>query len=221
MNQSAPVINETKKPSVNGTLFLSVMLTLFAYLVVSSSIVVGLTQVPFEDVPVIGSILGWTVSILGGLATVYFAGPIISGLMPLVAGLLQDRMASAIECKHYPNLPTGNKLNFWTEIRHDIGFTLYSLLWNILLLIISLIPFGIIYVIHKNAKLLGREFFESVGGRHIGKPAAKILVDNNRGAVYRNGLIIATLTYIPLVNLFVPFYATKLMVHLFQKIKNN
>ena len=62
---------------------------------------------------------------------------------------------------------------------------------------------------------LGREFFESAAGYHLGKPQARLLISRNRPAVYGGGLVITIMTLMPFINLMVPILAIVWMVHVY------
>ena len=72
-----------------------------------------------------------------------------------------------------------------------------------------------------NSYLIGREFFESAAGYHIGKVKAKNLGCQNRKVVYTGGFIITIMTLVPLLNLFVPIIAVVWMVHIYHGLNNN
>jgi CysZ protein len=70
-----------------------------------------------------------------------------------------------------------------------------------------------------NAYLLGREFFESAAGYHLGKPQAKVLGTQHKWVIYSGGLVICLLALIPIINLFVPIIAVVWMTHVYHSIK--
>jgi uncharacterized protein involved in cysteine biosynthesis len=70
-----------------------------------------------------------------------------------------------------------------------------------------------------NGWLLGREYFELVALRHVGRQQAAVLRRRFRGRITLAGTVLALLTMIPLVNLIAPLFGTAVMVHLFRQIR--
>ena len=85
------------------------------------------------------------------------------------------------------------------------------------LLVVPFYFFGICFALYilLNIYLLGREFFESAAGYHLGKPLARELGRKHKKMVYGSGFVITMLTLIPGVNLFAPIIAVVWMVHLY------
>ena len=105
--------------------------------------------------------------------------------------------------------------HFWPDVVHDIRFTLKAVGLNLLILPFYLIGIGFVLSVLLNSYLLGREFFESAAGYHLGKPQAREIGRGHRMRIYSSGLVLTLLTLIPLVNLFVPIIAVVWMVHVF------
>jgi CysZ protein len=69
-----------------------------------------------------------------------------------------------------------------------------------------------------NSYLLGREFFESAAGYHIGKAEAKKFRQQHRKIVYGGGFAITIMTLLPVLNMFVPLLAIVWMVHVYHAV---
>ncbi len=157
------------------------------------------------------SLVNW---IVGG-ATGIGGWFMLPALTVLIAGIFQEKTIHLVERSYYPEKMRSEEPRFWPEVIHDIRFTLLALSLNILLLPFYLFGVGFILSIALNSYLLGREFFESAAGYHLGKPKAKSLIQNNKGAVYGGGFVITIMTLVPVVNLFMPIFAIVWMVHVY------
>lgn len=162
-------------------------------------------------IPYIGTLIHW---LMGALFTVvgWFMLP---ALIVLVAGMFQDVTLHRIERACYPETLRPGSARFWPDLMHDIRFTLWALFLNVLILPFYLIGIGALLSVLLNSYLLGREFFESAAGYHLGKAGARKLGRRHVSEVYMGGFVITVLTLTPLVNLFVPIIALAWMAHLY------
>jgi len=138
----------------------------------------------------------------------------------LISGVFQETVIHRVETVFYPDKVREDGPRLWPDVIHDIKFTILSISLNLLILPLYLISIGFVMSVLLNTYLLGREFFESAAGYHLGKPGAGQLGKRNRAVVYIGGLAITLITLIPLINLFVPILATVWMVHAFHGINN-
>lgn len=160
------------------------------------------------------TLVNWLVGAATGIIG-WFMLPVF---VVLIAGMFQGAIINRVEKAYYPDHFSNNNSGFWPDLFHDVKFTLWALFLNILVLPLYLFGIGFIISILLNSYLLGREFFESAAGHHLGKPEAKQLGRQNKNAVYGGGLVITLLALIPVVNMAVPVFATVWMVHVFHSI---
>lgn len=158
--------------------------------------------------------VNWLVGIVLGIGG-WFMLPV---LVVLVAGAFQELTISKVERNEYPELVRTGEPRFWPDLVHDIRFTLKAAGLNLLVVPFYLLGVGFMLSVLLNSYLLGREFFESAAGYHVGKPKAREIGRRHRRLIYTSGLVLTLLTLIPLVNLFVPIIAVVWMVHLFHAI---
>ncbi len=163
----------------------------------------------------LNTIINWCTGILSGIVGWF----ILPAFMVLFAGIFQERTIHRVEKVFYPDDVRTTSPRFWPDIWHDIKFTLKALSLNVLILPLYLFGIGFFLSILLNSYLLGHEFFESAAGYHLGKPAAKKISRENRAAVYSGGFIIALMTLVPVLNLFMPIIAIVWMVHVYHKVK--
>jgi CysZ protein len=166
------------------------------------------------DIPYLGAAIHW---IMGGAFTVmgWFMLP---ALIVLIAGMFQEVTIHRIEKSEYPDRVRQGAPRFWPDFMHDVRFTLWALFLNVLVLPFYLFAIGPILSILLNSYLLGREFFESAAGYHMGKGNARHVSRKHWDIVYLGGFIITMLTLTPLINLFVPIIALVWMVHLYHSL---
>jgi CysZ protein len=161
------------------------------------------------------SLVNWIVGGITGIAGWFM----LPALVVLIAGMFQEKTIDRVERAYYPEEARIQPPRFWPDLRHDIRFTTWALFLNILVLPFYLFGIGFILSIGLNSYLLGREFFESAAGYHLGKPEAKTMGEKNRATVYAGGLAITLMTLMPMLNLFVPILATVWMVHVYHGLR--
>ncbi len=162
------------------------------------------------------SLVNWIVGGITGVAGWFM----LPALVVLISGMFQERTIDRVERAYYPDEVRSQEPRFWPDLRHDLRFTLWALFLNMLVLPLYLFGIGFVVSIVLNSYLLGREFFESAAGYHIGKPEAKTLGEQNKGTVYAGGLVITLMTLVPLLNLFVPILAIVWMVHTYHGLRS-
>ncbi len=142
----------------------------------------------------------------------------LPSLIVFVAGFFQDAAIRRVEWKYYPQAAPRVELPFWPELLHDLRFTAWSILLNLLILPFYFVGIGFVMSVALNGYLVGREFFESAAGYHLGKAQAKEFGRQHQKTMFGGGLVITLLTLTPGLNLFVPLIAVVWMVHVYHAI---
>ncbi len=206
-----------KKANLLG---LMAMCALLAIIVVAGA-VAGVTWMTDRFITIergwLDTLLNWTVGLLTGVGGWFM----LPALTVLISSLFQETVIQRVERFDYPDTVRDENLKFWPEIRHDLKFTGLAVGLNILVLPLYLFGIGFAVSILLNSYLLGREFFESAAGYHLGKNRARILGGQNRKAMYGGGLVITVMAILPLLNLFVPIIAIIWMVHVYHQIRQS
>ena len=158
--------------------------------------------------------VNWVVGVILGIGG-WFMLPV---LVLLISAAFQEVTINKVEQAEYPEKTRVEEPRFWTDLRHDIRFTLKALLLNLLILPFYFIGIGFVLSVALNSYLLGREFFENAAGYHLGKPGARELGRRHKKMIYGSGLIITLLTLLPVANLFSPIIAVVWMVHAYHGI---
>ncbi len=159
----------------------------------------------------LNTLSGWITGLLGGVVAWFM----LPTLVVLIAGVFQETVIARVEKAYYPERQRTEPPRLWPDIVHDIRFTLRVLVLNLLLVPFYFLGIGFVLSIALNSYLLGREFFESAAGYHLGKKQALALGQKNRGPVYLGGLVITLGSLVPVLNLIIPVLAVVWMTHLY------
>lgn len=186
--------------------------------IIVAGVVAGVTWMTDRLVTIergwLDTLLNWTVGLLTGVGGWFM----LPALTVLISSLFQEAVIQRVERFDYPDTVRDENLKFWPEFWHDLKFTGLAIGLNILVLPLYLFGIGFAVSILLNSYLLGREFFESAAGYHLGKTRARILGLQNKKAIYGGGLVITVMAIVPLLNLFVPIIAIVWMVHVYHQI---
>lgn len=164
-----------------------------------------------------------TVDVAGVAAALVLPLLFFPALATLVMGPLLERVADAVEDRHYPQL-NWPRPQRWTEVvATTLRFLAVTVVVNLLALpfyaILLFTGLTVVLVYTVNGYLLGREYFEVVATRRMEPAAARLLFRNRIGRLWLAGAVITFLFSIPLVNLAAPVIATAFMTHLFQTLR--
>lgn len=139
-----------------------------------------------------------------------------------VGGLLLERVAVAVEERHYPGLPQASGQSLGDGISSAIRLLGTTLGLNLLCLPLLLVPVIFPFVYYTlNGYLLSREYFEVAAMRRLNRTDAKALRVKKQTLLTIIGVAYAFMLTIPLLNLITPVVATAAMVHLFHRWGND
>lgn len=164
--------------------------------------------------------IGWldtAVDVLGGLATLIITWLFFPAFVSGSIGFLLDRVANAVERRHYPQLPPARQAPFAEVVVTTAKFLAVLIVLNLVILVFLPFPPVFPFVFYAvNGYLLGREYFELVALRRVDAAELKSLRSKFRGRMFLAGLVTAFLLTVPFVNLVAPIIGTAAMVHLFE-----
>lgn len=173
----------------------------------------------FVDLPYVWA--ETAVSLVAGIGMFIGMAFLIGPVTSLVAGLFLDDIADRVEDEYYPEERPGEPMPLGESLVTSAKFAIIVLFVNMIALFLLLLPgINIVAFLGANGYLLGREYFELAGLRHMDPEEVRHLRRANRGTVFIAGVLIAFLMAIPLVNLLTPLFATAFMVHIFKKAQN-
>jgi CysZ protein len=114
--------------------------------------------------------------LLGGAITLVLTWLLFPSVISAVIGLMLERIAQAVEARHYPNLPAANDPPLTEALIGAAKFLGVMVVLNLMLL--PFLFFGPLFPIvfyGVNGYLLGREFFELVSHRRLAPAEARTL----------------------------------------------
>lgn len=169
-------------------------------------------------------VLDWLVDAASVAAVIFASFLLFPAAMGLVLSLSLERVAEAVEARHYPALPPAREQPLGEAIRGALVFAAVAIGVNLLampfyLLLLFLPPFNLLLFYMVNGYLLGREYFELVAVRRLDAAAAKRLRRASRVRVFLAGVVVTLLLTIPIVNIVTPVVATAFMVHVFHRLR--
>lgn len=160
------------------------------------------------------------IDLLGGLAVLVLAWLLFPATVGMVSSFFLDEVVEAVERRHYPALPPPRKTGVAQELGTALRFLAVVLLVNIAALPLYFLLPGLNLLIFYtvNGYLLGREYFEMVAIRRLGRKEAVFLRRSRPLKPFSAGVVIAFLSTIPIVNLLVPVIASAFMVHVYHSM---
>ncbi len=182
----------------------------------------GFTFIPFDWlqgllVSIASTIAGVVVGVLGVFAFFAIFWLLFVVVVQLVAGFYLEDIISAVEARHYPDLPPASGQSAGGAALNTLQFLAMLVLLNLLAMPFYLIPlFGVLVFYMVNGYLIGREYFELVALRRIDAKSAKTLRKAERGKMLGAGMLTTVLFSLPLINLVAPIVAAAAMVHIFE-----
>ena len=224
-NSFFKALGQIGDPKFQRVLLLGIGLTL-ALLVASYAGFLALLQWAVGDgveLPVIGRItwlddlLGWGSLLVMIILSVFLMVPVASA----ITSLFLDRVAQAVEDRHYPHLGSATQVSFGDAIRDTVNFLGVLIGANVLALFVyALIPPAALFIFWAlNGYLLGREYFQLAAMRRLGRQGARDLRRQHRTKIWLAGILMAMPLSIPLINLVIPVLGAATFTHLFHAIQ--
>jgi CysZ protein len=164
--------------------------------------------------------LGWAADVAGGIGASIVALWLFLPVAVIISTFYIDRVAAAVERRHYPLLPPPRGAPLAVQLWDGIGIAARILLLNVMALIAALIlpGAGLVLAWIIGGYAIGRGLFAAVAMRRMPRPAATMLYRRARPMVMVHGCILALAAYVPLLNLFIPVIGTAVMVHLLDQV---
>ncbi len=159
--------------------------------------------------------LGWAADLIGGIGASLLALWLFLPAAAIIGTFYIDRVARAVERRHYPALPPPRGAPIASQLRDAVSIAVRILLLNVLALIAALILPGVGLVLAWliGGYAIGRGLFAAVAMRRMPRPAAQALYRRARFLVLAQGCVIALAGYVPVLNLLAPVVGTAAMVH--------
>lgn len=150
------------------------------------------------------------------ILSIFLMVPVSSAFM----GIFLDRVANAVEDKHYAGLPPARGLSIGEALADVAKFLGVLTLVNLVALILYLIfaPLAPLLFWAVNGVLLGREYGQMVALRRENAAGAAAFRKRNRPTLFAAGVLMAVPLTIPVVNLLVPILGAATFTHLYHML---
>jgi CysZ protein len=212
----AKALGQLPEPRMRNTVLLSILASLGLIAALAAIAWALITTTGAFSIPFISDVLAW----LGAAAVTMLALLFFPGTVTVVSGLFLDRVAEAVEEKHYPDLEEVRRQNIVETVISSLGLAAVAIGLNVVVLPLYLIPgLNLIIFYGLNGYLLGREFFDMVASRRMSPGDAIAFRKANRFRVFIAGVLIAVYVTIPILNLTGPVVATAFMLHVYQRLR--
>lgn len=165
----------------------------------------------------IDDLLSWASVVLMLLLSVFLMVPVASAF----TGIFLDDVADAVEARHYAHLGPAPRVPLATALRDSAGFLGVIVAANLAGLVLYLLvaPAAPLIFVGLNGYLLGREYFQLIAMRRLGRDGARAARRRNAGRIWLLGALMALPLTVPLVNLLVPVLGVAAFTHLFHALE--
>lgn len=212
-------------PRFRRTLLMGLGLTLGLLIGATLLFVTGIEWLTPDSftLPWIGEIT-WIDTIASAAGVLLMLALSVFLMVPVAAaftGFFLDDVADAVEARHYPDLAPARRIGLLEGARDALSFLALLIAVNLVALIVYLLlapaaPFVFWAV---NGFLLGREYFQMVALRRLGKEGARRARRRHSGTIWLAGALMAVPLTVPLVNLLVPILGAASFTHLFHMLE--
>lgn len=206
-------------------LFLGLALTFGLLIAITFGTIWGLNILLPESVslPLIGEVT-WLNEVLSGASVFVILGLSVFLMIPVASaftGIFLDQIADAVEHRHYPSLPAAQSIPLSDTLRDSFGFLGLMLGVNLLALILYVIfaPFALFIFWAVNGFLLGREYFQLVAMRRVGRAGAKLARRKHALTIWAAGILMAIPLTVPILNLVIPILGVATFTHLYHRLE--
>jgi len=212
-------------PKFRKVLFFGLALTFGLLIAITFGTIWGLNILLPESVslPFIGEIT-WLNEVLSGASVFVILGLSVFLMIPVASaftGIFLDQIADAVERRHYPSLPAAQSIPLSDTLRDTLGFLGLMIGVNLLALILYVIfaPFALFIFWAVNGLLLGREYFQLVAMRRIGRAGAKAARRKHALTIWAAGILMAIPLTVPILNLVIPILGVATFTHLYHRLE--
>lgn len=202
-----------------GVLWLGVAGTIGLFFALWLGLWWAVTYVPDFDLSWLHDVLRIVSTFLVFVAFILMGAPVAQ----MFASIFVDRVAAAVEAKHYPQVKQGGGATAGELLAAGLSFTAVSIVLNLMALPLQIASLGIgsVVLLFVNGYLTARTFFELAALRHMTGREAKSLRRQHRVRLFAGGVLISLLTMIPFVNFFAPLFGVAMMTHEYNKLSRS
>ncbi len=207
-------LRDILSPELRPVLWKALGLTVALFVALLVAMEAALSAFAAFPWPWLETLLAWVTGLGLFAAFIFLMAPVTA----LFAGLFLDEVAERVERRDYPDDPPGREAPLWASLLMGLQFAVLMLGVFLLALPFWFFAIGPVVMVAANAYLMGREFFVMAAMRHMSAAKARALRKAHAREVFAAGIIPALLTHVPLLNLFVPLYATAYFIHIYKAL---
>lgn len=218
-------IGQLSDPRFRGVLLKGLGLTLallaavyWVFMTVLGWVLPDVVTLPWiGEIRWIDDVVSWASVPLMLVLSAFLMVPVASAF----TSLFLDDVADAVEGRHYPALTPARRIGLREGIRDSLGFLGVIVGANLAALVayLFLAPGAPVIFIALNGYLLGREYFQLIAIRRLGRDRAKAARRRHAGTIWLAGALMAAPLTIPIVNLIVPILGAATFTHLFHRLE--
>ncbi|MCV2880465.1 EI24 domain-containing protein [Actibacterium sp. XHP0104] len=223
-NDFSKALAQLSDPRFRKILVMGLGLTVALLVGISVAVLwlVGFVTPDVITLPLIGEVRGldslFSFAAIGVmmLMSVFLMVPVASAF----TGLFLEEVADAVEDTHYPHLPPALHTGAYDTFRDSVNFFGVLVAVNALALGMAVFigPLAPVMFWLVNGYLLGREYFQMVAMRRMGRIEASQFRRKNRAQVWLAGTLMAIPLSVPLINLLIPILGVATFTHLFHRL---
>ncbi|MFV2053469.1 EI24 domain-containing protein [Aliiroseovarius sp. YM-037] len=224
-NDFAKALGQLDDPRFRRVLALGVGLTLALLFAVYAALLGVVNWFTPDEItlPWVGTVewvddlLSWGSILFMTVLSMFLMVPVASAF----TGFFLEDVAQAVEDRHYPHLPPAPRIAFTESLQDSLNFLALMVIANLLALVVYFLVniFSPVVFWALNGFLLGREYFQLVAMRRLGRAGAKALRRKHGLAIWVAGILMAMPLTIPIVNLLVPVLGAATFTHLFHRLQ--
>jgi len=164
----------------------------------------------------ISTAIGWAAIPVMLVASAFLMIPVASAF----TGIFLDRIADAVEERHYPTLPPARSVGILEGMADGLKFMAVLIAVNLLALIVYIFfaPLAPFLFWGVNGFLLGREYAQLVALRRLDATGASAFRRRHRVQIFAAGVLMVVPLTIPVINLLVPILGAATFTHLFHRL---
>lgn len=218
-------LGQVGDPRFRRVLVLGIGLTIGLLFAITAFLVVVVGWFAPETVtlPLIGQIgwidnaLSWAIVPLMLVLSVFLMVPVASAF----TSLFLDEVADAVEEEYYPHLPQAPRSSMRDTIVDGLLFLGVIVGANLAALVVyAIVPFAApVIFLALNGYLLGREYFQLVAMRRLGRDGAKAARSRHFVQIWAAGVLMALPLTIPVINLLIPVLGAATFTHLYHRVE--
>jgi uncharacterized protein involved in cysteine biosynthesis len=204
-------IGQLDDPDFQGVLARSLVYTVLAF-----AALLGVAIWAVHGAFTLHGWIAWLADAASGVLAALLAFWLFLPVAGLIATLFFERVARAVERRHYPWLPPAHGAPITMQVWDGLTLAARILVLNIVALALALALPGVGLVLGwaVAAYAIGRGLFVAVAMRRMDRGPAESLYRDNRTSVLVAGALLALAGYVPVLNLLVPVIGVAAMVHL-------